>query len=490
MRRRMRSLLLPACLGLALLLPSAAARALPTEHPAAPAAAPASRPLPPLLEQLERRTFDYFWDTANRANGLVPDRWPGPSPCSIAAVGFALTAYPIGVERGYITRQQAAQRVLVTLRFFARAPQGPQPEGVTGYKGFFYHFLDMRSGVRTSDSELSTVDTALLLAGVLSDRDYFDRATPEEREIRTLADAINRRVDWRWASPRAPLVSMGWMPESGFIPHDWQGYDEAMILYLLALGSPTHAVAPAAWPAWTATYDRTWGTFRGQTYLGFGPLFGYQYSQSWVDFRGIRDAWMQAHDLDYFENSRRATLAQHAYAIANPMGWRGYDKDIWGLTASDGPANYTRFMPPWHLRRFRGYSARGVDLRGGFDDGTIAPTAMVSSIAFAPELVIPSIAALDRRYGRWIYGKYGFVDAFNPSFSYDVPLRTGRLVKGVGWVDSEYLGIDQGPILLMLENYRSGFVWQLMRGDPDLRRGLQRAGFRGGWLQPASAQVH
>ena len=490
MRRRMRSLLLPACLGLALLLPSAGARALPTEHPAAPAAAPASRPLPPLLEQLERRTFDYFWDTANRANGLVPDRWPGPSPCSIAAVGFALTAYPIGVERGYITRQQAAQRVLVTLRFFARAPQGPQPEGVTGYKGFFYHFLDMRSGVRTSDSELSTVDTALLLAGVLSDRDYFDRTTPEEREIRTLADAINRRVDWRWASPRAPLVSMGWMPESGFIPHDWQGYDEAMILYLLALGSPTHAVAPAAWPAWTATYDRTWGTFGGQTYLGFGPLFGYQYSQSWVDFRGIRDAWMQAHDLDYFENSRRATLAQHAYAIANPMGWRGYDKDIWGLTASDGPANYTRFMPPWHLRRFRGYSARGVDLRGGFDDGTIAPTAMVSSIAFAPELVIPSIAALDRRYGRWIYGKYGFVDAFNPSFSYDVPLRTGRLVKGVGWVDSEYLGIDQGPILLMLENYRSGFVWQLMRGDPDLRRGLQRAGFRGGWLQPASAQVH
>ena len=467
--------------------------ALPLASPAAPVTEPARLPaahgptlpvergVPPFFGQLEKRTFDFFWDTANPLNGLVPDRAPGPSASSIAAVGFALTAYPIGVERGYITRGQAAQRVLTTLRFFADARQGPEPAGVTGYKGFFYHFLDMRSGVRAPGSELSTVDTALLLAGVLADRDYFDRATPEERGIRQLADAIDRRVDWRWASPRAPLIAMGWTPEGGFIPHDWQGYDEAMIVYLLALGSPTHAVAPAAWSAWTATYDRTWGTFQGQTYLGFGPLFGYQYSQSWVDFRGIRDAWMQARGLDYFENSRRATLAQHAYAVANPMGWRGYGKDIWGLTACDGPADYVR-SESGRARVFRGYSARGVGIRGGFDDGTLAPTAMVPSIAFAPALVIPSVETLDRRYGRWIYGKYGFVDAFNPSFDYDVPLRTGTVVPGVGWVDSEYLGIDQGPILLMIENYRSGFVWRLMRGDPDLRRGLERAGFRGGWL--------
>ena len=486
----MRSLLLLMLLGLAGLAPPAAAQAMPAGRSPAHAAASETRSLPALFGQLEKRTFDYFWDTANPANGLVPDRWPGPSACSIAAVGFALTAYPIGVERGYITRDQAAQRVLVTLRFFARAPQGPQTRGVTGYKGFYYHFLDMDTGARSPGSELSTVDTALLLAGVLSDRDYFDRDTPAEREIRQTADAIDRRVDWRWASPRAPLISMGWTPEGGFIPHDWQGYDEAMIVYLLALGSPTHAVATAAWPAWTATYDRTWGTFRGQTYLGFGPLFGYQYSPAWVDFRGIRDAWMQARDLDYFENGRRATLAQHAYAVANPMGWRGYDDRVWGLTASDGPADYTRFVPPWSLRHFRGYSARGVDIRGGFDDGTIAPTAMVSSIVFAPELVIPSVETLDRRYGRWIYGQYGFVDAFNPSFDYDVSLRTGRLVPGVGWVDSEYLGIDQGPILLMLENYRSGFVWRLMRGDQDLRRGLERAGFHGGWLQPPAAMAH
>ncbi|MGA9332907.1 MAG: glucoamylase family protein, partial [Rudaea sp.] len=275
------------------------------------------------VNDLEKRTFDYFRDSANVSNGQIPDHWPqdkGDYFSSIAAVGFGLTAYGIGAERGWMTRSEAARRTLATLKFFHDAPQGNEAN-VTGNHGFFYHFLDMKIGRRYQSRrwvELSTIDTTLLLGGVLFSESYYDRNSKEEKQIRQLADEIYRRVDWQWASPRPPLVAMGWTPESGFIHADWQGYNEAMLLYVLALGSPTHAIDKSAWKVWTETYDKTWGSFQGQEHLGFAPLFGHQYSHVWIDFRGIQDDYMRAHGIDYFENSRRATFAQREYAIHNP----------------------------------------------------------------------------------------------------------------------------------------------------------------------------
>jgi hypothetical protein len=337
----------------------------------------------------------------------------------------------------------------------------------------------METGARFGDVELSTIDTALLLAGVLFAAEYFDGADPAEVELRQIAQLLLARAEWPWASPRAPAVSMGWKPESGFLAYDWIGYDEAMILYLLALASPTHPVDPAAWQTWSSRYDERWGVHYGQEHLMFPPLFGHQYSHLWVDFRGIADAYMRRRGLDYFENSRRATLAQRAYAIANPQGWKGYGADVWGLTACDGPGDLT--LPyRGEDRTFRGYSARGM---GAYDDGTLAPTAMLSSLPFAPEVVLPGLAALRATYGDAIYGEYGFLDAFNPSFTFEGKATAGRVVPGVGWVDVDYLGIDQGPILGMVENYRSDLVWRVMRRSAMLRLGLSRAGFTGGWLE-------
>ncbi|MGZ8833295.1 MAG: glucoamylase family protein, partial [Thermoanaerobaculia bacterium] len=208
---------------------------------------------PAQLDDLERRTFDFFWQTANPQNGLVPDRWPTPSFSSIAAVGFGLTAYGIGAERGYVTREEAAQRVLTTLQFFLNAPAGPEAAGKSGYKGFFYHFLDMQTGARFKDVELSTIDTTLLLAGALFCQSYFDRDNPAEIAIRDAAEQLYRNADWTFFLARPPLISMGWTPEHGLHDWDWHGYNEAMILEILALGSPTHPVDPASWKAYTAT---------------------------------------------------------------------------------------------------------------------------------------------------------------------------------------------------------------------------------------------
>ena len=437
-----------------------------------------------MVAELEQRSFQWFWDSANPANGLIPDHYPGPSFSSIASVGFGLTAYGIGVERGYITRAQAVQRTLTTLRFFANAPQNPSEDDAAGYQGFFYHFLDMRSGKRFDRAiELSSVDTTLLLGGVLFAESYYDRDTPQEREIRSLADAIYRRVDWTWMQPRAPLISMGWTPGGKFIDADWKGYDEGKLVYILALGSPTHAIADDAWSAWTRTYPGQWGTFYGQTFLNFAPLFGHQYSEAWVDFRGIRDDWGRRHGLDYFENGRRATYAQRAYAIANPAHWKDYGADIWGLTACNGPGDVTLNLPGKGVRRFDGYTARGAGLDYISDDGTIAPTAAAGSIAYAPEIVVPTLQAMKLRYGRNVYDRYGFVDAFNPSLDMRFVPKEGRVVPGKGWFDSLQIGIDQGPIVLMIENWRSGLVWRVMRKNPYVRKGLLRAGFTGGWLQ-------
>lgn len=435
-----------------------------------------------LVDDLQRRSFDWFWQSADPKTGLIPDSWPGQSFSSIAAVGFGLTAYGIGVERGYVTRDQAVARTLTLLRFFADAPQDASEDDASGYHGFFYHFLDMHSGRRFARwTELSSVDTTLLLGGVLFAQSYYDRDTPQEGEIRQLADRIYRRVDWPWMQPRKPLISMGWTPGGKFIPSDWKGYNEGMLVYILALGSPTHPVGPEAWAAWLSTNHLTWGTFQGQTFLNFAPMFGHQYSQSWIDFRGIRDAWSREHDLDYFENSRRATYAQRSYAIANPGHWTGYGANVWGLTASNGPGGLVVKGADGE-RTFHGYTARGAGLDYISDDGTIAPTAAAGSIAFAPEIVIPALATMKQRYGKYIYDDHGFVDAFNPSFHTPTTLRTGRLVPGLGWVDSLQLGIDQGPIVLMTENWRNGFVWNVMKKNPYIRKGLERAGFTGGWL--------
>ncbi len=438
-----------------------------------------SIPAPDLIADIQERTFRFFWETTDPATGLAPDRWPTPSFASIAAVGFALTAYPIGVANGWIAREAARERTLATLRFFASARQGPAASGVAGHKGFFYHFLDMRAGTRFGRTELSTIDTTLLLGGALFAQSWFDGDHPGEVEIRALADRLYAAVEWPWITPRAPFVAMGWHPERGFIPSDWDIYNESLLLYILALASPTHPLPPGTWDRWTSRFDASWRADGDLSHTAFAPLFGHQYSQTWINFRGIRDGYSRRRGLDYAENSRRATYAQQRHATANPGEFAGYDAQVWGLTACDGPGDFTRVIDG-RAREFFSYSARGPGER---DDGTLAPTAALGSIAFAPEIVVPTARAMHTRYGRGIYGRYGFLDSFNPTLTAtDARVKHGRIVPGVGWVDGDYLGIDQGPIVAMIENHRTGLVWETMKRNPHIRRGLTRAGFTGGWL--------
>jgi hypothetical protein len=457
-------------------------------RPIAPRVAPTPKPGgvqgQAFLDTVEHRSFEFFWNVSDPKTGLTPDRALAPTFSSIAAIGFALTAYPIGAERGYVSRTDAAERTLATLRFLYDSPQGPDERADAGFKGFFYHFLDMKTGHRCCDSEVSTIDTALLLAGALFAQGYFDASTPVEASIRAYADSLYRRVDWTWAQNFPPAITLGWVPDSGFFPYDYRGYNEGMILYILALGSPTHPVSTDAWREYESTYR--WGTYFGQNYLAFPPLFGHQYSQVWIDFRGIRDDYMRAHGSDYFENSRRATYAQRSYAVADSAAWVGYGPNVWGLTASDGPYD-TTIVDQGRVRRFRTYSARGAGFTRVLDDGTIAPTAAGGSVAFAPEIAIPALVAMRRQYGDNIFSTYGFVDAFNPSFTLPVKMYNGRVDPGQGWFDSDYLGIDEGPIVAMIENYRSGLIWSVMRRNPYIVQGLRRAGFKDGWLEQPPA---
>jgi hypothetical protein len=421
------------------------------------------------LDSLSRHTFNWFWDLANPENGQVPDRWPSESFSSIAATGFGLTTYLIGIDRGYITREQAAHRVLLTLKFLQNLPKGDKTSGIAGYKGFFYHFLDMKTGLRFQQVELSTIDTTLLMAGILSCMSFFDQSNEIENEIRRLADALYRNVEWDWAMNNDPTMSMGWHPERGFISARWKGYNEANILYILALGSPTHPIPADSWNAWTKTYQ--WGTYQGQEHLNFGPLFGHQYSHMYIDFKGIQDDYMRQKGIDYSENTRRATYANRQYCISNPGGYQGYGEKMWGLTACDGPGNENKSNPNIS---FMGYSARGASQFYVVDDGTIAPTAAGGSIPYAPEICIPALEEMFRLHGEKLYGKYGFRDAFNMSVEYTNGTK--------GWYDKDYLGIDQGPIVIQIANHRNEFVWKIMKKNPYVVAGLKKAGFKGGWL--------
>ena len=441
------------------------------------------RKLPAFFSDLEQRTFRFFWERGNPNNGMVPDRWPTPSFASIAAIGFALTAYPIGVERGWITRAAARTRTLTTLRFMAELPSGPGKTDIAGYKGFFYHFLDMETGLRFKQTELSTVDSSLLFMGMLFAAGWFDGTHPDEREIRKLAHEIVERAEWNWFQHAGPGIPMGWHPETGFIDRNWDGYNEGKLVYVLALGATRHPAMDGSWSAWTAPYPKFWRGEGARRRLAFAPLFGHQYSEMWIDFRGIRDEPMRQAGFDYFENARRNTYANRDWCLRNPMGWDGYDGAVWGLTACDGPGNFT--LPHGQRKaQYRGYSARGPeDEPDGFDDGTIAPTAAIGATPFAPEICIPAALAMHKRHGAQIYGQYGFRDSFNPSFrDTSAKVETGSVDPAKGWVATDWLGIDQGPILGMLANYRSEAVWRVMRRSPTIRRGLQRAGFTGGWL--------
>ena len=413
-----------------------------------PMATPDPETASAMLDRISRLTFFYFDRGMNPATGLVPDSTKQDAPATVGGSGHALACYAVGAERGYVTREHAIERTLATLRFFWKSEQSEAPDA-TGCRGFYYHFLDMETGRRALRCELSTIDSAILFAGILVAVAYFQRDTESEREIRTLGDALYRRADWAWAQNGGDAVSMGWTPERGFLRYRWMGYNEALFLYALALGSPTHPVERNSYDAWTASYR--WKQLYGSEHLFGGPLFIHQLSHIWIDFRGIQDACMRARGIDYFENSRRATYAQREYAIRNPRGFAGYGEHAWGITASDGPGPAQRTVNGV-LRRFWAYRARGVPY--GPDDGTLSPWAVVASLPFAPEIVIPALVELERAHPD-ITGDLGYKCSYNETFkAADDDSR--------GWISQGYYAIDQGPVVLMIENHRDEFIWKLM----------------------------
>jgi len=418
------------------------------------------------LDQLQRAAFGYFVQAVNPANGLIADTSRENSPASIGVVGFALSAYPVAVERGWMTREDAVERILATLRFFRDSDQSGSPEA-TGFKGFYYHFLDMHTGARVWRSELSMIDSALLIAGALAAGRYFTAITAGELQLRELVEVLYRRVDWRWAQHGGTTINHGWKPESGFLHYCWDGYSEAIVLYVLALGSPTHPIESDCYQAWTATYQ--WEHLYGYDVLYAGPLFVHQFSHAWIDFRGIRDRFMREKRCDYFENSRRATEVQREYARRNPHGFAGYDEHCWGLTACDGPSNQLAELAN-ERRRLFGYAARGVPY--GPDDGTLGGWAALASLPFAPEIALCAARTMLQRYPEMLSAQR-YTSSVNPTLA---------SADGGAWVSAGHFGLDQGVVVMMVENYRTQLIWRLMRDCPYVRTGLRRAGFRGGWL--------
>ena len=445
---------------------------------ALPPVASVAEPLSPadesMLDSLQRAAFDYFAQHGNRSDGLVADTSRPGSHASIAVVGFALSAYPVGVERGWMTRAEALQRSLAALRFFRDSDQSGTPES-TGYQGFYFHFLSMGDGKRAWRCELSLIDTALLLAGMLTAAAYFTAATADEAELRALVETLYCRVEWCWAQPQGAAVVHGWKPGSGFLNYGWEGYSEALLLYVLGLGSPTHALSDASFPAWTGTYQ--WENVYGIDFLFAGPLFIHQFSHAWIDFRGIRDRFMREKRCDYFENSRRATYVQREYAIRNPRSFTGYDEEGWGLSAGDGPST-PRQRVAGRRQSFYGYAARGVPW--GPDDGTLSGPSVLSSLVFAPELVLPALRRMQAR-GTTPDGGVARASGYNDTARVGPPMAVATQ-RATGWVSEGSFGLDQGMIVLMIENFRSGLLGRLLRASKPIRTGLHRAGFRGGWL--------
>ena len=423
-----------------------------------------------MLEALQRTAFDYFLKQTQARNGLVADTSRPGAPASIAVVGFALSTYPVAVERGWIERDDAVQRCLTTLRFFMGSDQSGT-RASTGYHGFYFHFLHVDTGLRAWESELSSIDSALLIIGMLTAAAYFSGASTAETELRHLANALYDRVDWNWTEHDNDAVALGWKPECGFLHYGWQGYNEALVLYALGMGSATHPLTTASFDAWTVTYQ--WENLYGIDLLVAGPLFVHEFSHAWIDFRGIRDSFMREKHCDYFENSRRAVQVQRQYAMRNPRGFAGYGQDCWGLSAGDGPSVEPQ-MVTGRRQAFYGYAARGVPW--GPDDGTINGSSVVASLVFAPEIALPALRLMWDRptQGR---GRSLHASGFNVTAGV-VPADGGN----PGWISEGEFGLDQGVIVLMLENFRSGLLWRLTRSIPCVRAGLRRAGFNGGWL--------
>ncbi|NWF88675.1 MAG: Tat pathway signal protein [Ignavibacteriaceae bacterium] len=416
------------------------------------------------LDTLQYKTFRFFLDEVNPENGLIPDRTQDWSASSIAAVGWGVTAWAIGVEHDWISREKAADLTLALLRFLINSEQSTAKDA-TGYKGFYYHFLNMKTGKREWNCELSTIDTTWLLAGIRFASQYYDKDTEKEKEIRNLADSLVNRVDWDWTiiqkardEEHVNLVAMGYRPEEGLGDFGWFGYTEALYLYILAAG--TNLSNPQkSYQQWLSSYKWV-EPYKGLAHVGFPPLFGHQFSHMFIDFRGLADKYLQEKKIDYFENSRRATLANWKYCIDNPNGWAGFDSLTWGISACDGPGDFEK-----DGKRFFSYAGRGATGPGDVicEDGTITPEAAGGSVPFAPEICIPALKNMYEKYGaKGLWGKYGFKDAFNPTLN---------------WFDKDYLGLDQGPILIMIENYRTGLIWKYAMKDPIIQKGLERLNF-------------
>ncbi len=391
------------------------------------------------LDDLRHRAFLFFIEQSDPGTGLVRDRAHtrggvetgyNHDAASIAATGFGLTAFSIGAEHGWIPRAEARRRVLTALRFFAnRAPSE---------HGWFYHFMDAHTGERVWKCEISSIDTALLLAGILTARQYFSN----DREIASLADTIYQRVDFQWMlNGDRYLLDMGWHPESGFIPLRWSCYRELMILYLLAIASPNHPIPAESWYAWS----RRPITYENYHYIyGDRPLYIHQYAHAWIDFRHRRES--RAPHVDWFQNSVTATLAQRAYCINLHSRFPGYSESIWGITSSDSP---------------KGYLAWGGPPDDPNVDGTVVPSAPAGSLMFTPRQSLAALRETKRVYGGRIYGHYGFADAFNPN---------------TGWVDRDVIGIDLGITLLSAENLVTGNVWNWFMQDAGIRKTIDRIG--------------